>query len=85
MERVNDTVIFGYLETLRAVQSNEGETIVFGTFILSKNAEIVFFPKVWEECRRLVNVGDIVYLKGQFDDINLDKLFFNVSSIIDIK
>ena len=85
MERKKENVIFGWLETLRAVQSKNGDTIVFGTLIQSEKVDIVFFSKVWEECRSLVNVGNLVRLKGKFDDINIDKPSFNVSCVFDIE
>jgi DNA polymerase-3 subunit alpha len=82
----NYTVI-GFLKKLREIKDKNGNDMAFGTLQdFEGDIDLVFFSKPYADCRALLNLDDIIALKGSVDpaDKKLDKpLSFKVSSIAD--
>jgi DNA polymerase-3 subunit alpha len=80
--------IVGFLKSLRKVKDKNGGDMAFGTLQdFEGDIDLVFFSRVWNECRDLLKLDEIVALKGSIDpenDRNPEKPGFKVSSIADI-
>ena len=87
VERGSYTVI-GFLKSLRELKDKNGNEMAFGTLTdYEGDIDLVFFSKVWSDCRDLLKLDEIVALKGSIDpanDRNPEKPGFKVSSIADI-
>jgi len=86
VNRGNYTII-GYLKTIRNHVDKNGNEMAFGTLQdFEGDIDIVFFSKVYAECRHLLNLNEIIALKGRIDpenEQNPDKISFKVTSIAD--
>jgi DNA polymerase-3 subunit alpha len=82
----NYTVI-GFLKKLREWKDKNNNDMAFGTLQdFEGDIELVFFAKTYAECRALLNLEEIIALKGSIDPAEKkpDKpLSFRVSSIAD--
>jgi DNA polymerase-3 subunit alpha len=87
MERGSYTVV-GQLTALRETQDRNGNSMAFGTLRdFEGDIDLVFFSKVWDECREMLSTDEFTALKGSIDpanDRNPQKPSFKVSSIADI-
>jgi DNA polymerase-3 subunit alpha len=86
-EKGSYTVI-GVLQSLREFKDKKGGDMAFGT-LRDYQGEIplVFFARVWAECRDFLNLDEMVALKGSIDpagDRNPEKPGFKVTSIADM-
>ncbi|MDR2476963.1 MAG: DNA polymerase III subunit alpha [Treponema sp.] len=86
-EKGSYTVI-GFLKSLRELKDKNGNEMAFGTLTdYEGDIDLVFFSKVWSDCRDLLKLDEILALKGSIDpanDRNPEKPGFKVSSIADI-
>jgi DNA polymerase-3 subunit alpha len=80
--------ILGQLTALRETKDKNGNDMAFGTLRdFEGDIDLVFFSKIWNECRDLLTLDEFVALKGSIDpanDRNPQKPGFKVSSIADI-
>ena len=86
VERGSYTVV-GQLTDLREKQDRNGDDYAFGNLHdFEGDINLVFFAKVWKECRDMLSLNEFVALKGSFDpdDRNQQKPSFKVSGIADI-
>jgi DNA polymerase-3 subunit alpha len=83
----NYTVV-GILKSLREFKDKKGNEMAFGTLQdYEGEISLVFFARVWAECRDLLNLDEMVALKGSIDpagDRNPEKPGFKVTSIADM-
>jgi len=86
-EKGSYTVV-GQLAGLRTTQDRNGNDMAFGTLRdFEGDIDLVFFSKVWAECRDILTLDEFVALKGSIDpanDRNPRKPSLKVSSIADI-
>ena len=86
-EKGSYTVV-GFLKSLREFKDKNGNEMAFGTLTdYEGDIDLVFFSKVWAECRDLLKLDEITAFKGSIDpanDRNPEKPGFKVSSIADI-
>ncbi|MDR0315552.1 MAG: DNA polymerase III subunit alpha [Treponema sp.] len=86
-EKGSYTVV-GFLKGLREFKDKNGNDMAFGTLQdYEGEIDLVFFSRVWDECRDLLKQDEITALKGSIDpesDRNPEKPGFKVSSIADI-
>jgi len=79
--------IIGYLRKLRNHTDINQNEMAFGTLEdFEGEIDLVFFSKIFAECKHLLNLNEIIALKGRIDpeaEKNLDKISFKVSSIAD--
>ena len=82
----NYTVI-GYLKSLREFRDRNDNDMAFGTLQdFEGEIDLVFFSKVYEECRHLLKIDEIIALKGSVDpetERNPEKISLKVTSIAD--
>ena len=82
----NYTVI-GYLSSLRDLQDKHGNEMAFGTLQdFEGEIDLVFFSKVYTDCRHYLKLNEIIALKGSIDPENYknpEKISFRVTSIAD--
>jgi DNA polymerase-3 subunit alpha len=82
----NYTVI-GYLKSLREFKDRNDNDMAFGTLQdFEGDIDIVFFSRVYAECRHLLKLDEIIALKGSIDpetERNPEKISFKVTSIAD--
>jgi DNA polymerase-3 subunit alpha len=80
--------VIGQLTALRPMQDRNGNEMAFGTLHdFEGDIDLVFFSKVWAECRDILNLDEFTALKGSIDpanDRNPQKPSLKVSSIADI-
>jgi DNA polymerase-3 subunit alpha len=78
----------GQLTALRETKDKNGNDMAFGTLRdFEGDIDLVFFSKIWNECRDLITLDEFIALKGSIDpanDRNPQKPSFKVSSIADI-
>jgi len=83
----NYTVI-GYLKSIRDFKDKKGNDMAFGTLQdFEGEIDLVFFSKVYAECRHLLKLDEIIALKGSVDPENEQrpgKVSFKVSSMADL-
>jgi len=83
----NYTVI-GYLKSIRDYQDRKGKDMAFGTLQdFEGEISLVFFSKVYAECRHLLKLDEMIALKGSIDPENEQKpgqVSFKVSSMADL-
>jgi DNA polymerase-3 subunit alpha len=86
-EKGNYTVV-GILKSLREFKDKKGNDMAFGTLQdYQGEISLVFFARVWAECRDLLNLDEMVALKGNIDpagDRNPEKPGFKVTSLADM-
>jgi DNA polymerase-3 subunit alpha len=86
-EKGSYTVI-GQLTALRKTQDRNGNEMAFGTLHdFEGDIDLVFFSKIWAECRDLISLDEFIALKGSVDpstDRNPQKPSLKVSSIADL-
>jgi DNA polymerase-3 subunit alpha len=86
-ERGSYTVL-GQLSALRETKDRNDNDMAFGTLRdFEGDIDLVFFSKIWNECRDILTLNEFVALKGNIDpanDRNPQKPSFKVSSIADI-
>jgi DNA polymerase-3 subunit alpha len=86
-EKGNYTII-GFLKLLRELKDRNGNDMAFGSLQdFEGDIDLVFFSRVYNECKNLLNIDEFIALKGSIDpenDRNSGKLSFRVSSIADI-
>jgi DNA polymerase-3 subunit alpha len=86
-EKGSYTVI-GQLTALRETQDRNGKKMAFGTLRdFEGDIDLLFFSKIWDECRDIISLDEFIALKGNLDpanDRNPQKPSFKVSSIADI-
>jgi DNA polymerase-3 subunit alpha len=86
-EKGSYTVI-GQLANLRKTQDRNGNDMAFGTLRdFEGDIDLVFFSKVWNECRDILNLDEFTALKGSIDpsnDRNPQKPSLKVTGIADI-
>jgi len=82
----NYTVI-GYLKSLREFRDRNDNDMAFGTLQdFEGEIDLVFFSRVYAECRHLLKLDEIIALKGSIDpeaERNPEKISFKVTSIAD--
>ena len=82
----NYTVI-GYLKSLRDYKDKNGNDMAFATLEdFEGEIDIIFFSKVLSECRHLLNLNELIALKGSIDPENEQKkgkISFKVTSVAD--
>jgi DNA polymerase-3 subunit alpha len=80
--------IVGFLKSFREIKDRNGGDMAFGVLRdFEGDIDLVFFSRVWNECRDLLKLDEIVAFKGSIDpanDRNPEKPGFKVSSIADI-
>ncbi|MCL2270626.1 MAG: DNA polymerase III subunit alpha, partial [Treponema sp.] len=80
--------IIGQLSALRETQDKNGNTMAFGTLRdFEGEIDVVFFSKIWSECRDILTPDEFTALKGSVDpanDRNPQKPGFKVTGIADI-
>jgi DNA polymerase-3 subunit alpha len=80
--------ILGQLSALRETKDRNDNDMAFGTLRdFEGDIDLVFFSKIWNECRDLLTPDEFIALKGSIDpanDRNPQKPSFKVSSIADI-
>jgi DNA polymerase-3 subunit alpha len=80
--------VMGFLKTLKEHRDAKGNDMAFGTLQdFEGEIELIFFSKVWDECRALLKPDEFVALKGSIDperDKDRKKIGFKVSSIADL-
>ncbi|MDR0465099.1 MAG: DNA polymerase III subunit alpha, partial [Treponema sp.] len=85
-EKGHYTVI-GYLKSLRDFKDRNGKDMAFATLQdFEGEIDLVFFEKVYAECRHLLKLNEIVALKGSIDpenERNPEKISFKVTSMAD--
>jgi DNA polymerase-3 subunit alpha len=86
-EKGSYTVV-GILKSLREFKDKKGSEMAFGT-LQDYQGEIplVFFARVWAECRDLLNLDEMAAFKGSIDpagDRNPEKPGFKVTSLADM-
>ncbi|MDR2951976.1 MAG: DNA polymerase III subunit alpha [Treponema sp.] len=78
----------GFLKSLRDFKDRNGNDMAFGTLQdFEGEIDLVFFSKVYSECRDLLNLDEIVALKGSIDpenERNPEKISLKVSSIANL-
>jgi DNA polymerase-3 subunit alpha len=78
----------GQLVTLQETKDKKGNDMAFGTLRdFEGDINLVFFSKIWNECRDLLTLDEFIALKGSIDpanDRNPQKPSLKVSSIADI-
>jgi len=83
----NYTVI-GYLKSLRDFKDKKGNDMAFGTLQdFEGEIDLVFFSRVYAECRHLLKLDEMIALKGSIDPENEQKpgkVSFKVSSMADL-
>ncbi|MCL2066126.1 MAG: DNA polymerase III subunit alpha [Treponema sp.] len=86
-EKGNYTIV-GYIKSLRDFKDRNGGDMAFGTLSdYEGDIDIVFFSRVWNECRNLLKVDEVAALKGSIDPENSrnpEKPDFKVTSIADL-
>ena len=94
IKKGNYTVI-GYLKTLRDFTDKNGNEMAFATLQdFEGDIDLVFFSKVYAECRNHLNIDEIIALKGSIDPDEQNqgnqneskfqkKISFKVTSIAD--
>ncbi|MDR0502602.1 MAG: DNA polymerase III subunit alpha [Treponema sp.] len=86
MDKGNYTVI-GYLKTLREFKDKNENEMAFAVMQdFEGEIDLVFFSRIYAECRHLLKLDEIMALKGSIDpqgDRNPLKPAFRVSSIAD--
>jgi len=79
--------IIGYLKSLREFNDKTSKMMAFGALQdFEGEIELVFFSKVYAECRHLLKLDEITALKGSIDPEgrrNNDKISFMVTSMAD--
>ncbi|MCL2720184.1 MAG: DNA polymerase III subunit alpha [Treponema sp.] len=79
--------IIGYLKSLRDFKDKNGNDMAFGTLQdFEGEIDLVFFSKVYAECRHLLNLDEITAFKGSIDpenERNPEKISFKVTSMAD--
>ncbi len=79
--------IIGFLKALREFKDKNDNEMAFGTLQdFEGEIDLVFFSKTFAECRALLNLNEIIALKGNIDpqnDRNPENPSFKVSSIAD--
>ncbi len=71
-----DTVITGYIETIRAILTKKGEKMVFAKLTdYSDSIEVVAFPRILKENEALFTAGACIMLKGKYSDRNGEASF----------
>ncbi|MCL2758859.1 MAG: DNA polymerase III subunit alpha [Treponema sp.] len=77
----------GYLKSFRDFKDKNGNDMAFGTLQdFEGEIDLVFFSKVYSECRHLLNLDEIIALKGSIDpenELKPGKVSFKVTSIAD--
>ena len=80
--------ILGFLKSLREFKDKNGNEMAFGTLQdYEGDIDLVFFSRIWAECRDLLKLNEFAALKGSIDpegDRKPEKPSFKVSSIADI-
>jgi DNA polymerase-3 subunit alpha len=86
-EKGSYTVV-GILKSLRELKDKKGNDMAFGTLQdYEGEISLVFFARVWAECRELLILEDMAALKGSIDpagDRYPDKPGFKVTSVADM-
>jgi DNA polymerase-3 subunit alpha len=86
VKKGNYTVI-GYLKSIREFQDKNGNDMAFATLQdFEGEISLVFFSRVYAECRHFLKIDDIIALKGSVDpetERNPEKISFKVTSIAD--
>ena len=79
--------IIGYLKSLREFKDKNDNDMAFGTLQdFEGDIDLVFFSRVYSECKTLLNLDEIIAFKGNIDPENErdpQKISFKVSSIAD--
>ena len=79
--------IIGYLKSLREFKDRNDNDMAFGTLQdFEGDIDLVFFSRVYSECRTLLNLDEIIAFRGNIDPENErdpQKISFKVSSIAD--
>jgi DNA polymerase-3 subunit alpha len=80
--------IMGILSSLRETKDKNGGDMAFGTLRdFEGDIDLIFFARVWKECRDLLTLDEFAALKGNIDpanDRNPQKPGFKVSSVADL-
>jgi len=82
-EKGNYTII-GYLKSLREFSDKTSKLMAFATLQdFEGDIDLVFFSKVYSECRHLLKLDDVIALKGSIDPDRRgsDKINFIVTSM----
>ncbi|MCL2805506.1 MAG: DNA polymerase III subunit alpha [Treponema sp.] len=79
--------IIGYLKRIREHKDRNENDMAFGTLAdFEGDIDLVFFYKVFAECRHLLNINEIIAFKGSIDPDNErspEKISFRVTSVAD--
>jgi DNA polymerase-3 subunit alpha len=80
--------VMGILSSLRETKDRNGDDMAFGTLHdFEGDIDLVFFARVWKDCRDHVTLNEFAALKGNIDpenDRNPQKPGFKVSSVADL-
>ena len=80
--------IVGILSSLRETKDRNGDDMAFGTLRdFEGDIDLVFFAKVWKECRDHLTLDEFTALRGNMDplaDRNPQKPGFKVSAVADL-
>jgi DNA polymerase-3 subunit alpha len=80
--------VIGFLKSLREFKDKNGKEMAFGTLQdFQGEIDLVFFSRVYAECRAFLKLEEIIALRGSLDpenDRNPEKPGFKVSGIADI-
>ncbi|MCL2879034.1 MAG: DNA polymerase III subunit alpha, partial [Treponema sp.] len=86
--------VMGFLKKLRKFSDKNGNEMAFGTLQdFEGEIDLVFFSKVWDQCRDLLKPDEFIALRGSIDPENdqgqkkpgfAKKTSFRVSSIADL-
>ena len=79
--------VIGYLKSLRDFKDKNGNDMAFGTLQdFEGEIDLVFFSKVFAECRHLLKLDEVIALKGSIDpenERNPEKISFKVTTMAD--
>ncbi|MCZ7672273.1 MAG: OB-fold nucleic acid binding domain-containing protein [Chloroflexi bacterium] len=71
--------VAGMISQLRTLTTKKGDPMAFATLEdLDSKIDVVFFPRIWKECRQMVQVDQVMLLTGKVQDKN-----DNVNIIVD--
>ena len=86
VKKGNYTII-GFLKSIRDFKDKNGNEMAFGSLQdFDGDIDLVFFSKVYAECRHLLKLDEIIAFKGSIDpenERNSEKISFKVTSIAD--
>jgi hypothetical protein len=80
--------IKGFLKTLREVKTKNGNILAFGKLGSLEDSgcfrdiDLIFFSRIWDECRYFLKLNDNFMFKGSFTNYKPGNECFKVSRIV---